>query len=87
MIKPLNNYVLVEADDPENKTESGIILADNKEIDKPMSGKVVEVAEGVKEIKKGDNVIFHMYGPEEVMIDNKEYLLVSIEDITAIYEN
>ena len=37
-------------------------------------------------IKKGDIVLFTKYGPNEIKIDNKEYLIAKEEDILAILE-
>jgi chaperonin GroES len=43
-LTPLEDHILVEAIEEENKTKSGIILPDNKE--KPNKGKVVAVGNG-----------------------------------------
>lgn len=38
------------------------------------------------EVKKGDVVIFTKYGPNEIKIDNKEYLIAKEDDILAIID-
>jgi chaperonin GroES len=38
------------------------------------------------EVKKGDRVLFSKYGPNELKIDGKEYLVAREEDILAIIE-
>ncbi|MDA3815228.1 MAG: co-chaperone GroES [Patescibacteria group bacterium] len=69
-------------------------LADNILIE-PEKGKVVAVGPGKKspegktlplEVKKGDTVIFTKYGPNEIKVDKKEYLIAREDDILAIIE-
>lgn len=89
-IKPLADRVLIEAVSTEDKTESGIILPDTADKEKPEQGKVIAVGPGKKDkplsVKKGDVVLFTKYGPNEIKIDNKEYLIAREEDILAILE-
>jgi len=37
-------------------------------------------------VKKGDRVLFTKYGPAEVKVDGKEYLIAREEDILAILD-
>ncbi len=89
-IKPLADRVLIEPISIEDKTESGIILPDTADKEKPEQGKVIAVGPGKKDkpisVKKGDIVLFTKYGPNEIKIDNKEYLIAREEDILAILE-
>ena len=77
------------------KTKSGIIIPDTAEKEKPQEGKVVAVGEGrVLEngkvlplsVKRGDRVLFSKYGPSEIKVEGKEYLIAKEEDILAIIE-
>lgn len=79
----------------EEKTKTGILLPEITEKDKPEQGKVIAVGPGKKtsagkvnplEVKSGDIVLFTKYGPSEVKIDDKEYLIAREEDILAILE-
>lgn len=92
-IKPLSDHILLET--VEEKTESGIILPESVEKEKPEQGRVVAVGPGKLdehgkrvplEVKKGDMVLFKKYGPDEVKIGDKEYLIAKEEDILAILE-
>ncbi|MFH1551334.1 MAG: co-chaperone GroES [bacterium] len=89
-IKPLADRVLIEPISIEEKTESGIILPDTASKEKPEQGKVVAVGNGTPKkpmtVKKGDIVLFTKYGPNEIKINNKEYLIAREEDILAILE-
>ena len=89
-IKPLTDRVLIEPISVEDKTASGIILPDTADKEKSEQGKVVAVGPGKPDkpmsVKKGDVVLFTKYGPSEIKIDDKEYLIAREEDILAILE-
>ena len=38
-------------------------------------------------VKKGDKVLFTKYAPNEIKVDEKEYLIAREEDILAIIES
>lgn len=93
-IRPLDDRVLIEPISKEEQTKSGIVLPDTAE-EKPEQGRVVAVGSGKIDaegrripmtVKVGDVVLFTKYGPNEVKIDNKEYLIAKEEDILAIIE-
>jgi chaperonin GroES len=44
-------------------------------------GKIIPLS-----VKKGDVVLFTKYGPNEIKIDDKEYLIAKEDDILAIVE-
>jgi chaperonin GroES len=94
-IKPLSDHILIEAMPQEEKTESGIFLPETVEKERPEQGKVVAVGTGKKlssgkviplDVKKGDVVLFTKYGPNEIKVNGKEYLIAKQEDILAILE-
>lgn len=84
-IKPLEDRVLIEPISQEEKTKSGIVIPDTTDKEKPEQGKVIAVGPKAT-VKVGDTVLFAKYGPQEVKIDNKEYLIAKEEDILAILE-
>ncbi|MBZ9578355.1 co-chaperone GroES [Patescibacteria group bacterium] len=94
-IKPLSNHILIEPMRQEEKTKTGILLPETAEKEKPEQGKVIAVGPGRKtdsgkiiplEVKKGDIILFTKYGPTEIKINGKEYLIAKEEDILAILE-
>ncbi|OGZ61698.1 MAG: co-chaperone GroES [Candidatus Spechtbacteria bacterium RIFCSPLOWO2_02_FULL_38_8] len=94
-IQPLRDQVLIEPKSPEEVTESGIIIPDTANKERPEQGTVVAVGPGKKtrdgkivpvDIKKGDVVLFSKYGPTEIEINGKEYLIAKEDDILAILE-
>ena len=94
-IKPLSDHILIEPIKGEEKTKSGILLPDTAEKERPEQGKVIATGPGKKnasgkvlavEVKKGDKILFTKYGPTEIKVDGKEYLIARQEDILAIIE-
>jgi len=94
-IKPLSDHILIEPISREEKTKTGILLPETAEKERPEQGKVIAVGPGRKtstgkviplEVKAGNKVLFTKYGPNEIKVDNKEYLIAKEEDILAIIE-
>ena len=95
-IKPLGDRVLIEPLGKEaERTKSGIVIPDTAEKERPEQGMVLEVGEGRRDekgnmipisVSKGQKVLFSKYGPTEIKIDDKEYLITKEEDILAIIE-
>ena len=92
-ITPLDDRILIEPMTREEKTESGIILPETIEKERPEQGKVVAVGPGKfdssgkrlpMDVKRGDVVLFTKYGPNEVTFENKEYLIARQDDILAV---
>jgi len=81
----LGNRVLVEMKKPEEKTQSGIIILEDSQEQKP-EGFVKAVGEDVKgSIKVGDEVMFRDYG-QMINIKGEEYMLLHEPDILAIVD-
>ncbi len=94
-IKPLADRVVLEPMEREEMTKAGIVLPDTAEKEKPERGKVVAVGSGrvtdegntiPMSVKVGDVVLFRKYGPDEIKVDEKEYLIAKEEDILAVLE-
>lgn len=93
-IKPLGDRVVLEPIEEELKTKSGIVLPDTAEKERPEQGRVVAVGPGRHEdgkiiplnVKVGDTVLFTKYGPNEVKVGDKEYLIAEEKDILAVLE-
>lgn len=81
-IKPLADYVVVQQEEPETKTASGLYLPAQAQ-EKPKVAKVLAVGKDVKEVKVGDRVIYGGYSNTEVKQDGKDYLLIKEENIFA----
>lgn len=86
MIRPLNNYVLLQPIKEEEKTESGILLP-NADKTKKEFGIVKSVGEGIVDIAPNQKVFFDKWSSEEVEMEGEKYLLVSSDKILAIIED
>jgi chaperonin GroES len=93
-ITPLNDKVLIERVEADDKTAGGIILPDTAK-EKPKQGKVLALGEGKIlengqrvpfQVKVGDRVLFSSYAGNEVQVDGKEYLVMSEDDILAVVD-
>jgi len=91
-LKPLEDRVVVEPKEAEDKTASGIILPDTAQ-EKPQEATVVAMGPGKASdsgtivkmtVKVGDKVLYGKYSGSEVMVDGKEYLIMRESDILAI---
>jgi chaperonin GroES len=94
MLKPLGNRVLLEIEEEEQTTPSGIVLPDSAK-EKPQFAKVIAVGEGKLldngerlevEVSVGDKVVFEQYAGTELKLDGTEYLVVKDTDIIAVAE-
>jgi len=86
-VKPLGDRVLVEPQEAEVKTSSGIIIPDSAQ-EKPQQGKVVAVGSGTKdvemEVKVGDTVLYGKYSGTEIKVEDNDYLIMRQSDILAV---
>jgi len=93
-IVPLNDKIVVERVEADEKTAGGIILPDTAK-EKPKQGKVISVGEGKPldsgkrapfQVRVGDRVLFSSYSGNEVTLDGKEYLIMTEDDILAVVD-
>ena len=91
-LKPLQDKVIVQKLEPQEKTAGGILLPDSAK-EKPQEGKVIAVGPGIIDdkgqrkpidVKEGDLVLYAKYSGTEVKLDGEEYLIISERDILAI---
>jgi len=88
MLKPLNDRVLIQRNDNETKTPSGLIIPPTAQ-EKQTLGTVIAVGPGTKDVEMavtvGQVVLIGKYCGNDVKIDGKDYILVRQEDILGIY--
>jgi chaperonin GroES len=94
-IRPLGDKIIVKRDVAEERTDAGIYLPEQAK-DTPKSGVVLAVGDGALntdtgervplEIKKKDRVIFSSYAGTEIKIDGEDYLIMTEDDILAIFD-
>ena len=93
-IKPLEDRVVVQANEAETTTASGLVIPDTAK-EKPQEGTVVAVGPGriddngnrvPLDVNVGDVVIYSKYGGTEVKYAGEEYLVLSARDVLAVIE-
>jgi chaperonin GroES len=93
-IKPLEDRIVVQANEAETTTASGIVIPDTAK-EKPQEGLVLAVGPGrfddngarvPLDVKVGDTVLYSKYGGTEVKYGGEEYLVLSARDVLAIVE-
>ena len=80
-IKPLADRDIAKKEEAIDKTASGMLRGNAKE--KPNYATVESVGPDVKNVKKGDKIIFKEYSTTDVKIDGIDYIIVKEEDILA----
>lgn len=90
-ITPRAKQVLVKPDEEGSReSEHGLLMPSNVEQEQKAVGTVVAVGGDIKDIKKGDRVIYAAYGGENLNFSNDpkkvEYKLLFDEDILAFVE-
>lgn len=93
-IRPLQDRVIVQRIEEEEKTKGGLIIPDTAK-EKPQEGKIVAVGKGKlnedgkvtpMDVKVNDRVLFGKYSGTEINIDGEEHLIMREEDILGIIE-
>ncbi|HEX6971962.1 MAG TPA: co-chaperone GroES [Limnochordia bacterium] len=93
-LKPLDDRVVVEPLEQEERTAGGIVIPDTAK-EKPQQGRVIAVGPGrygktgkriAMSVQAGQRVLFARYAGTEVTVDGNEYLVLSESDILAIVE-
>lgn len=93
-IRPLQDRILVERVEEEEKSAGGIIIPDTAQ-EKPMEGKVMAVGKGARsqdgkvlplDVKKGDRILFGKFSGTEVKIEGKELMVMKESDVMGVIE-
>ena len=93
-LKPLEDRVVIEQMEAEDKTTGGIVLPDTAK-EKPQRGKIVATGPGKMldsgdrskmGVKKGDVVLYAKYAGTEVELSGKDLVILRESDILAIIE-
>jgi chaperonin GroES len=93
-VRPLQDRVIVQRIDGEEKTKGGIIIPDSAK-EKPAEGKVIAAGKGKVSdegrltpltVKKGDRILFGKYSGTEIKVDGEDYLIMREDDILGVIE-
>lgn len=90
-VRPLDDRVVVEPLEAEEKTAGGILLPDSAK-QKPQRGRVIAVGPGklldngsraALAVGKGDEVLYGRYAGTDIEVDRKEIKILRESDILA----
>jgi chaperonin GroES len=92
-LKPLDDRIVVKANEAEEKTATGLVIPDTAK-EKPQQGTVLAVGPGRRseqsgeiiplDVKVGDTVVYSKYGGTEITVDGEDLLILSGRDILAV---
>ncbi|MDD5290281.1 MAG: co-chaperone GroES [Patescibacteria group bacterium] len=90
-LKPLTDHLLVKPIKKETAKGGLVLPATGQE--KPETGEVVAVGPGrildngtrlEMTLKVGDKIMFKKYAPDEIKVEDQEYLIISESEVLAI---
>jgi chaperonin GroES len=90
-LKPLDDRVVIEVLEAEEKTPGGIVLPDTAK-EKPQKGKIVALGAGKLlesgkrapfSVKKNSVVLFGKYSGQDVTVGGREYKIMREDEILA----
>ncbi len=94
-LKPLDDRIVVKANEAEERTASGLVIPDTAK-EKPQQGSVLAVGPGRRseqsgdliplDVKVGDTVVYSKYGGTEITIDGQDLLILTGRDVLAVLD-
>lgn len=94
-IRPLDDRVVVEPFEAEERTRGGIVLPDSAR-EKPQQGKVMAAGpgkllektgeRGKMSLKVGDAVFYGKYSGTEIELDGDKYVILRESDVLAVQD-
>ena len=91
-IKPLEDKILVQANEAETTTASGLVIPDTAK-EKPQQGEVLAVGPGRRaentgeliptDVAVGDTVVYSKYGGTEITVEGEDLLILNARDVLA----
>jgi chaperonin GroES len=94
-IRPLDDRVVVEPFEAEERTRGGIVLPDSAR-EKPQQGKVIATGpgkllektgeRGKMSLKVGDAVFYGKYTGTEVELEGEKYVILRESDVLAVQD-
>jgi chaperonin GroES len=94
-IQPLEDRVLIQRVESEEKTEGGIIVPETAQ-EKPQEGIVRAAGPGTRndagervpmEVSEGDKVLFGKYSGTEITVEGEEHMILRESELIAVIED
>ncbi len=93
-VVPLGDKVAIKRLESDETTAGGIVLPDSAR-ERPQQGRVLSVGDGrllpdgtrvAHQVSEGDRVLFARYAGAEVLVDDEEVLIMSEDELLAVFE-
>lgn len=93
-VKPLDDRVLVQQSEAEDRTAGGIVLPETAK-EKPQRGKVIAIGtgklldsgqRGKMSVAVGDEVFYGKYAGSDVEVNGDKFVILKESDILAVIE-
>ena len=93
-MRPLGDRVVIEPQEREERTESGLYIPETAK-EKPQQGTILAVGQGRRDdsgnritmdVQEGQTVFYAKYAGTEIKMDGKKLLILKETDILAIVE-
>jgi chaperonin GroES len=91
-LQPLEDRIVVRAQEAEETTTSGLVIPDTAK-EKPQQGEVLAVGSGRRseqtgelvpvDVSVGDVVVYSKYGGTEITVDGEDLLILTSRDVLA----
>jgi chaperonin GroES len=91
-LQPLEDRIVVRAQEAEETTTSGLVIPDTAK-EKPQQGEVLAVGAGRRseqtgdlipvDVSVGDVVVYSKYGGTEITVDGEDLLILTSRDVLA----
>ena len=91
-LQPLEDRIVVRANDAESTTASGLVIPDTAQ-EKPQQGEVLAVGPGRRsdqtgeiipvDVAVGDTVVYSKYGGTEIDVEGEDLLILNARDVLA----
>jgi len=91
-LQPLEDRIVVRANEAESKTASGLVIPDTAQ-EKPQQGEVLAVGPGRRsdqtgeiipvDVSVGDTVVYSKYGGTEITVEGEDLLILNARDVLA----
>ena len=82
--QPMTNFVVIEQDKIEEKTQGGVILVNPKVHETVVYGIVLAVGKEANEVEIGNRVMFTAFSGSPLKLNGKDYVLISEFEILGV---
>ena len=84
-MKAINHYVIVDKIKEETKTDSGLLLTENTDVDnRYLRAKVISVGNLAEGLNEGDVVRYDKHAGFGIDYKNKIYYVITIRDVVVV---